>query len=77
MPEMKAASATNKILISDQTYPPASIILIVQKWFWAVLAVEVLAIVFFQIPTRLGFDGTAFGDYGLSLNAQYLIQHGY
>jgi hypothetical protein len=76
MPEMKAASATNKLLIRDQTYPPPSIILIVQKWFWAVLAVEVLAIVFFQIPIRLGFDGTAFGDYGLSLNAQFLIQHG-
>ena len=74
---MKAASATNKILVSDQTYPPPSIILIVQKWFWAILAIEVLAIVFFQIPTRLGFDGTAFGDYGLSLNAQYLIHHGY
>lgn len=74
---MKAASATNKILVRDQTYPPASIILIVQKWFWAILAAEVLAIVFFQIPTRLGFDGTAFGDYGFSLNAQYLIQHGY
>src|SRR5260370_118079 len=77
MPEMKVASAANKYLIHEQTYPPASIILIVQKWFWAVLALEVLAIVFFQIPIRLGFDGTAFGDYGLSLNAQFLIQHGY
>ena len=74
---MKAASAANKLPIHDQTYPPASIILIVQKWLWAVLAVEVLAIVFFQMPIRLGFDGTAFGDYGLSLNAQFLIQHGY
>jgi hypothetical protein len=43
----------------------------------ALLAAEVLVIVVFQIPTRLGFDGTAFGDYGLNLNAQYLIQHGY
>jgi hypothetical protein len=77
MPEMKAASAASKLPIHDQTYPPASIILIVQKWFWAVLAVEVVAIVCFQIPIRLGFDGTAFGDYGLSLNAQFLIRHGY
>ncbi len=74
---MKAASAANKILVRDQTYPPVSIVLIVQKWFWAVLAVEVLAIVFFQIPIRLGFDGTAFGDYGLSLNAEFLVQHAY
>jgi hypothetical protein len=73
---MKApASAIDKLPIHDQTYP-ASIISIVQKWFWAVLAVEVLAIVFFQIPTRLGFDGNAFGDYGLNLNAQFQIQHG-
>jgi hypothetical protein len=75
---MKAtASAANKLLVPDQHYPPTSIILIFQKWFWAVLAVEVLAIAFFQIPTRLGFDATAFGDNGLSLNAQFLIQHGY
>ena len=49
----------------------------IRKWFWALLSVEVLTIVFFQIPTRLGFDATAFGDNGLSLNAQYLIQHNY
>ena len=75
---MRASPAVaDKLLIRNQTYPPPSVISIVQKWFWAVLAVELLAIVFFQIPTRLGFDGTAFGDYGLNLNAQYLIQHGY
>ncbi len=49
----------------------------IRKWFWAVLSVEVLTIVFFQIPTRLGFDATAFGDHGLNLNAQFLIDHHY
>ena len=75
---MKAtASAANNLLVPDQPHPPTSIILIIQKWFWTVLAVEILALAFFQVPTRLGFDATAFGDNGLSLNAQFLIQHGY
>ena len=48
-----------------------------QKRFWAILAVEALAIILFQLPTRLGFNATAFGDNGLSLNAQFLIDHRY
>ena len=46
-------------------------------WFGLLLSLEVLIIVLFQIPTRLGFEATAFGDNGLSLNAEYLIRHGY
>jgi hypothetical protein len=70
-------SAPVELQSREQTYPPASIVLTVQKWFWVVLAMEVLAIILFQIPTRMGFNGTAFGDYGLNLLAQFLIQHGY
>src|SRR5258708_6451008 len=70
-------SASVEIANCEQTYPRASILLTVQEWFWLVLAVEVVAIVIFQIPTRLGFDATAFGDYGLNLTAQFLMQHGY
>jgi hypothetical protein len=70
-------TASAELPSCEQTYSPASIFLTVQKWFWAVLAAEVLVIVFFQIPTRLGFDGTAFGDYGLNLTAQFLLQEGY
>jgi hypothetical protein len=73
MPTIASAELQN----CEQTNSIASIFLTVQKWFWAVLAVEVLVIVLFEIPTRLGFDGTAFGDCGLSLTAQSLIQQGY
>ena len=72
-----ATTVSTELPDRHQTTSTASMFLTVQKWFWAVLAVEVLVFVFFEIPTRLGFDGTAFGDYGLNLTAQFLIQQGY
>ena len=70
-------SASVDLKSREQTYAPASNRTTVQKWFWAILAAEVIALVLFQIPTRFGFNATAFGDYGLNLLAEYLIQHGY
>src|SRR5258708_22358843 len=70
-------SASVEIANREQTYPRAALLLTVQKWFWLVLAVEVVAIVILQIPTRLAFDANAFGDYGLNLTAEFLIRHGY
>src|SRR5258708_19212808 len=70
-------SASVEIANREQTYARAPLLLTVQKWFWLVLAAEVVTIVLFQIPTRLAFDANAFGDYGLNLTAQFLIKHGY
>lgn len=47
------------------------------SWPGAALVAEVLAVDFLQIPSRLGFDGVAFGDYGFNITVQSLISRGY
>src|SRR5689334_6070562 len=46
-------------------------------WLSSALMAEVLIVDFLQIPARLGFNGVAFGDYGVDITAQSLIAQGY